>query len=284
MIEDRLLYKLAKKYAPQSLRNRTRSTVRLALDAFAGLRGLNPKCATPDFLIVGAQKAGTTSLFGWLVESGLVQSPMLKEIGYFDARWHLPIKYRGYFKSRHSDLLVGEATPSYLAFPEVPERVRSTLGPECKIIIVLREPVARAVSHYFHERRLGFEKRDMYEAMVAEQDLIAEAFDTSTSASRRRYILTHNSYVYRSTYSDRLAPWLEQFDRENLMILNSEAMFLNPSEAVASVADFLGADIKNPTSYKPRNRNSYVFEDNRVATFLEERLSDEQKHYKNWDY
>ena len=168
MIENNGLYSLAKEHAPQSFRNKMRSTVRSFVDVYAGLRGLSSDCALPDFLIVGAQKAGTTSLFNWLVESGFVQAPIVKEVGFFDTRWHWPINYRGYFRARRPDCLIGEATPSYLAFPEVPERVTATLGSSCKIIVVLRDPVGRSVSHYFHERRLGFEKRNMYAAMIEE--------------------------------------------------------------------------------------------------------------------
>lgn len=284
MIESNGLYNLAKDRAPQSFRNRMRSTVRSAGDLYAGLRGLNPNNALPDFLIVGAQKAGTTSLFNWLIESGLVQEPMYKEVGYFDTRWHWPIKYRGYFKARQSDCLIGEATPSYLAFPEVPERVFSVLGAGCKIIIVLRNPVDRSVSQYFHECRLGFEKREMYTAMIEEDSLLEEAFDTGTSASRRRYILTHFSYVYRSRYSERIAPWLKQFDRDNILLLKSEEMFSKPHESIESVANFLDVSVKKTTQFNAKNTNAYVFEDDRVAAYLQDRLSAETEHYNNWNY
>lgn len=284
MIENHGLYNLAKDHAPQSLRNQFRRTARSMIDVYAGLRGLSPKCALPNFLIVGAQKAGTTSLFNWLVESGLVLPPIVKEVNYFDARWHWPINYRGYFRARQPDYLLGEATPSYLAFPEVPERVSAVLGSNCKIIIVLRDPVGRSVSHYFHERRLGFEKRDMYTAMIEEDKLIEEAFDTNTSASRRRHILTHCSYVYRSQYTERLAPWLKHFDKDNIIILKSEDMFKNPRETVESVAEFLSAKVKKTTQFNARNTNSYVFQDSRVASYLEDRLSAETQCYNNWDY
>lgn len=284
MIENNNLYILAKEHVPQRVRNYMRSTTRSLIDLYAGVRGLNPNCALPDFLVVGAQKAGTTSLFNWLIESGFVQAPLVKEVGYFDSRWHWPIKYRGYFNARQADCQVGEATPSYLAFPEVPERVSAVLGPSCKIIIVLRDPVGRAVSHYFHERRLGFEKRDMYTAMIEEDNLITEAFEDSTSASRRRYILTHFSYVYRSNYTERIAPWLKQFDKEDMIIIKSEDMFKNPGETVDRVADFLSVNVKTPTQFHAKNTNSYEFKDRRVASFLEDRLSAEIKNYNEWVY
>lgn len=284
MIENHGLYRLVKQHASQSLRNHVRFSARSILDCYAGIRGLDPNRALPDFLIVGAQKAGTTSLFNWLVESGLVETPLVKEVGYFDTRWNWPVKYRGYFKAKQNGRLIGEATPSYLAFPEVPERVANELGPDCKIIMVLREPVSRSISHYFHERRLGFEKRDMYTAMIEEADLIEEALDEATPASRRKYILTHCSYVYRSMYSKRILPWLDQFERDNVLIIKSEHMFANPSHTVREVADFLSVEIATTTQFDAKNTNSYQFEDDRVATFLEEQLREECVKYNNWSY
>ena len=284
MIENNVLYNFTKEHTPQSFRNYMRFTARSLVDVYAGFRGLNPNRALPGFLIVGAQKAGTTSLFNWLVDTGIAEAPLHKEVGYFDTRWDWPIKYRGYFGLQKSARLVGEATPSYFAFPEVPERVSSVLGPECKIIIVLRDPVDRSVSHYFHERRLGFEKRDMYTAMIEEESLIDEAFDTRTSSLRRRHILTHNSYVYRSMYSERLKPWFEHFDRENILIIKSEDMFNNPHSTVNSVAEFVGEKANIATQYSARNTNSYVFEDSRVATYLKKSLSAESAKFKDWTY
>lgn len=284
MIENNGIYKLAKDHVPQYFRNHMRSSARTLVDLYAGLRGLNPNCALPDFLVIGAQKAGTTSLFNWLIEAGIVQSPLVKEVGYFDSRWHWPINYRGYFRARQADCTIGEATPSYLAFPEVPERVATVLGAKCKIIIVLRDPVGRSISHYFHERRLGFEKRDMYDAMIEEDRLISEAFDTRTSASRRRFILTHCSYVYRSNYSQRIAPWLAQFEKDDIKIIKSEDMFMNPGDTVEQVANFLSVKARNSLQFEARNTNSYVFEDNRVATFLTDRLSAETQNYNDWVY
>ena len=284
MIENSGLYGFAKEHAPQAFRNQMRSTVRSLVDVYAGVRGLSPRCMLPDFLIVGAQKAGTTSLFNWLVESGSVQSPIVKEVGFFDARWHWPINYRGSFKSRKPGCLIGEATPRYLPFPEVPQRVSAALGPECKIIVVLRDPIDRTVSHYFHERRLGFEKRSMHEAMTEEDALIEEAFDGRTSASRRRYILTHCSYVYRSRYSERLAPWFEHFDRSDMLFLRSEDMFGNPRATLDAVSDFLGVELGESVSLRARNRNAYVFEDERVAAYLKDRLGAESRNYADWVY
>jgi len=208
------------------------------------MRGLDSRRALPDFLIVGAQKAGTTSLFNWLVKSGVAQSPLLKEVHYFDARWRWPVNYRGYFAPRKEASLIGEATPSYLAFPEVPERAVKVLGSECKIIILLRHPVDRAVSHYFHNRRLGLEKRAMYTAMAEEERLIEEAFEPGTSATRRRYILANCSYVYR----------------------------------------ILSAKVSKAVDFNAKNTGSYTFDNPLVAAYLADKLQAEVEAYENWSY
>ena len=284
MLENLRSYKLVRRGLPQTVRNRVRYGLRLLLDAVAAMRGLDSRRALPDFLIVGAQKAGTTSLFNWLVKSGVAQSPLLKEVHYFDARWRWPVNYRGYFAPRKEASLIGEATPSYLAFPEVPERAVKVLGSECKIIILLRHPVDRAVSHYFHNRRLGLEKRDMYTAMGEEERLIEEAFEPGTSATRRRYILANCSYVYRSRYSERIAPWIEHFGKHNVMIVNSERMFLNPGQTVHSVARFLSAKVSKAVDFNAKNTGSYTFDNPLVAAYLADKLQAEVEAYENWSY
>jgi len=121
MIENTGVYGLAKDRLPQKLRNRFRSTSRLVIDSYAGIRGLSAKRATPDFLIIGAQKAGTTSLFNWLVESGFTQPPIVKEVHYFDTLWDWPINYRGYFSVSqyyHGYRLGSEIRDMYTAMTE----------------------------------------------------------------------------------------------------------------------------------------------------------------------
>ena len=119
---------------------------RVARRASADLRAL------PDFVIIGAQKAGTTSLWRYLVEHPQIVGPTEKEIHFFDARFDRGARwYRARFPLRASlrrgARLTFEASPYYLAHPFVPARVRAML-PDAKLVVLLRDPVERAWSHY----------------------------------------------------------------------------------------------------------------------------------------
>src|SRR5436189_26280 len=121
----------------------------------------------PDFLILGAQKAGTTALYAYLRWHPQVTGPSFKEVSFFDRhyargeRWyraHLPVRRRA---------VVGEASPSYLFHPLAPERVARML-PEARLIALLRNPVDRAFSHYQHEVALGREQLSFEDALAGE--------------------------------------------------------------------------------------------------------------------
>ena len=161
MIESSAGFKFLKSALGQSARNAGRHVYRIGVDHWAGLRGRLRPGALPQVLVIGAQKAGTTTVFGALCETPGVLPPLTKEIGFFDARFEYgEIFYRGFFDPVASGIksLTAEATPSYLYFPEVPKRVREMLGANVKVVVVLRDPVRRALSHYFHSSRLGYEK------------------------------------------------------------------------------------------------------------------------------
>jgi tRNA(Leu) C34 or U34 (ribose-2'-O)-methylase TrmL len=137
----------------------------------------SPARCLPDFLIIGAQKAGTTSLFAHLNEHPAVWMAPWKECHFFSRPWLPTTAYRGFFLMRSTRrrierrlgrrLLVGEATPYYLFHPLAPLRAARAL-PKAKLIVLLRDPVERAYSHYRHEVRLGLETLSFEEALDAE--------------------------------------------------------------------------------------------------------------------
>jgi len=125
----------------------------------------------PDFLIIGAQKAGTTSLLSYLGQHPNVTPGFNKEPRYFTSFFAQPLSvYRSNFPLQHAVLperMTGEATPYYLFHPDVPERVQAVL-PDVKIIVLLRNPVDRCISHYFHEKKYAHEDLSLQEALKAD--------------------------------------------------------------------------------------------------------------------
>ena len=122
----------------------------------------------PDFLVIGAQKAGTTALYAYLRWHPGITGPSWKEVSFFDRHWWRgEAWYRGQFPLRGRGRLVGEASPSYLFHPLAPERVHS-LVPGARLVALVRDPVARAYSHYQHEVALGREPLGFEDALAAE--------------------------------------------------------------------------------------------------------------------
>ncbi|NER33207.1 MAG: sulfotransferase domain-containing protein [Oscillatoria sp. SIO1A7] len=202
----------------------------------------------PDFLIIGAQKCGTTSLYKCLIAHPHILSATQKEVHFFDNNyskgldWYrsqFPMPSREEMRSNQK-LVVGEASPYYIFHPLVPERVRLHF-PEVKLIVLLRDPVARAWSQYHHEVRLGFEQLSFEEALAAETERLAGEVERMRS-DETYYSYNHQHYTYlsRGIYVEQLKAWMELFPREQFLILESEAFFGNPGETVAETMAFLG--------------------------------------------
>ena len=213
----------------------------------------------PDFLIIGAQKAGTTSLYEYLCEHPCVTSSTLKEVHYFDLAYGRgPNWYRAHFHpAKVPGGITGEASPYYLFHPLVPERVARDL-PEVKLIVLLRDPVSRAHSHHNHERALGFEKLDFEAALRSEAERLRGEEEKILADPRyRSFAHQHHSYLARSRYAEQLGRWFAHFDRERFLILSAEDLFERPREVVTECQRFLGLEPVAPADVSPRNARSY---------------------------
>ena len=214
----------------------------------------------PDFLILGAMKAGTTSLYRYLAQHpDFARGKRKEEVHYFDKHWTKEIAwYERFFPSRWDRvraslsgrrLFTGESSPYYLFHPCVPARVKACL-PRARLIVLLREPVARAWSHYHHSFRKGDETLDFAEALAREPERLQGeeerlARDDAYFSKPHR----HFSYLARGIYADQLERWFQSFERDRFLILKSEDLFARPREAVARVTDFLGLARRDPASY-----------------------------------
>jgi Sulfotransferase domain len=246
----------------------------------------------PSFLVVGAQRAGTTSLFDYLGRHPDVASPAggeesvawAKELHFFDDKfWRGVDWYRSFFPTvagqrvarlRGGDLVTGEATPYYLFHPAVPGRVAATL-PEVRLVALLRDPIERAYSHYQLMCRKGLEQLSFEDAVTAEAERLAgEEERLIADPHYRSYHHRHHAYLARGLYADQLERWLGHFPREQLMVLHAEEFFARPAEMYAQVLAFLGLRPHRPDNFRHRNRASYAPIDPKLRARLEERLAE----------
>jgi sulfotransferase family protein len=206
----------------------------------------------PDFLILGAQKAGTTALYAYLRRHPGITGPSWKEVSYFDRHYARgEAWYRGNFpnRARTRGKLVGEASPSYLFHPLGPERVRA-LVPEARLIALVRNPVDRALSHYNHEVALGREPLSFEDALAAEEERL-EGEEERLRSDPRYFSRAWWSHTYKSRgrYAEQLEHWLAVFPHEQLVIVPSEELLGEPERTHGQVLEFIGAPQHSLPSY-----------------------------------
>ncbi len=217
----------------------------------------------PDFLIIGVMKGGTTSLFRYLSKHPQVLPPFRKEIKYFDCNYFKgKAWYRSHFplKKKFTDgsKLTGEATPYYIFHPEAPRRIASAL-PQAKIIILLRNPIDRAYSHYQHMARVGREPLSFEDAISAEPKRLAgEVKKIRAEARYPTYRHLQYSYLGRGEYLTQIKKWYGLFPEENILILQSENLYQNTAETVQKAQEFLKISVWHPeNAYSVFKEGSY---------------------------
>jgi hypothetical protein len=204
-----------------------------------------------NYLIIGAQKCGTSSLYKYLLQHPKIVRAATKEVGFFDKSFHKGTRWyekqfrHGRLTRKLLGMLAGEATPEYLYNPVVPQRVFDSY-PDIKLIAILRNPVERAYSRYQHLCREGLETLDFETAIDAEIKVLHGDIDNNG-------LLTNSvpsifKYLRRGIYVDQLALWHSVFPKEQLLILFFEDFKKDPAETTQKVTDFLGL--------KPHNVNT----------------------------
>ena len=184
----------------------------------------------PDFLGLGTQKGGTTTLHWLLAQHQQVHLPECKEVQFFTQHHHQGEGwYRSHFEKASPLQRCGEITPFYLFHPEAPGRIQALL-PQAKLIVLLRDPVERAISHYFHARKRGFEPLELEKAFAAEP---------SRLASGDPFSFQKHSYLSRSRYLEQLDRYEALFPRHQLLILRSEDLFQHVEQIWPRLLEFL---------------------------------------------
>ncbi len=220
----------------------------------AGRKRLSAAGPRVGFLIVGAQKCGTTALAASLAaHPGLSVAPG-KEVHFFDdpdrqgADWATADVARAYaraFPGWEGQSLAGEATPIYLYLPRVPAAVRR-YNEAMRIVVVVREPGARACSQYRHEVRLGRERRSFYAALALEAWRLRTARGDLGPVSPVRA----HSYLDRGRYARQIARWLDVFPSRQVLVLRHEDLWTRHDETLRRVFAHLG--VPEPRPLPPR--------------------------------
>lgn len=225
----------------------------------------------PDFVVIGAKRGGSTSLYNYMLEHPNTV-PMfpgrqhIKGAHYYDTRYargltwyrsHFPIEVGGrpLARPKLSPAICGEASPYYLFHPLAAERLAHDY-PDVRIIVVLRDPVERAYSHFKERTHHGGETLSFEEALDAEADRIRGeeerilADNSYVSAEHENH-----SYLAQGRYLDMLPRWFKFFPRKQIHIALSEEFYADPNRQVNEVWKFLGLP---PSRLRSRVRYNYL--------------------------
>lgn len=224
----------------------------------------------PDFVVVvvvGGQKCGTTSLYHYISHHPQVISAKTKEVHYFDLnfekgdRWYneqfpSPLeKIKRSIKIKKK-VITGEASPYYMVLPFAIERMHS-YNSHIKIIVLLRDPIERALSHFYHEKKLDMEKLSIEDAIKeegvrTEGELKKMEHDTSYKSINYQ----HYTYLKRGEYAEQIKNLLTFFDKKNILLIQSEEFYRDTEKVMSKVYNFLNIDEVH-CKYEVKNKSKY---------------------------
>jgi hypothetical protein len=256
----------------------------------------------PDFLIIGAARSGTTSLYEYLIQHPSIIRGIGKEVYFFDKEFQKGVNwYKSFFptnfvKSRlenklQTNCLTCEATPRYLYHPSTPKRVFEII-PNVKLIILLRNPIDRAYSHYQMEVSSGNEDLSFEDAIDQEKNRISDDMQKMENDENFYSVnFYRKSYLTRGIYVDQIKRWFKYFPREQFLILKSENLYSDPSKVYGQVLDFLDLSKFKLNSFEAHRMRKY----SNISPETRKKLSNYFKpHNKqlyellgknfNWDY
>ncbi|MEJ5915156.1 sulfotransferase [Pseudokineococcus sp. 1T1Z-3] len=228
-----------------ALRHRVRDVTRRQVrSARATVRARTGRAGDlPSFVVAGAQRCGTTSLHQDLLRHPQVRGAAGKELQFFTLHHERGLDwYRGCFPRLAPGQQTFESTPYYLFDPAAPARLAAAL-PAAKVVVLLRDPVTRALSHHRHSVRTGAERLPLAQALAAEPQRLAAARALGPGSSAGHRALRAWSYVARGRYGEQLSRWVAAVGRERLHVVRSEELHADPAREHARLLAFLGLDV-----------------------------------------
>ena len=219
-----------------------------------------------DFFIVGAPKAGTTSLYHYLNEHPQIEMSLQKEPDYFSDkeiqiqglyysrnRIDTEEKYNGLFNTQKKDVIFGEGSVSYLFYPTVAQDIK-VYNPNAKIIIMLRNPIDRAFSHYLMDYRLG---------------LVSDSFEDiiNKKSKHKNAHLFYQQYIKVGEYAAQLKRYCDIFDKKNILLIDYENFKSDVTGTVNSAYSFLNISAEFSVDINKKH-NTFTMPKNKLIRFV----------------
>lgn len=236
-----------------------------------------------DFIIAGTQKGGTTALDEYFRKHQNICMAEKKEVHFFDEDRYFDnhitnySKYHKYFNPNDHSQVIGEATPIYMYWNKAIERIH-VYNSQIKLIIILRNPIERAFSHWNMERDKGRDSRTFLQAIIDEDSKIN---------SQNHFQNKTFSYLDRGYYSKQIKNIYNYFNKNQLLILRNEDLRQDPDNILVDIAKFLSIPPFNPIDHKEINSRSYPFKMSKEElSFLKKFYQEEFNSLENilkWD-
>ena len=235
----------------------------------------------PGFIMIGAQRCGTTSLFRALTAHPQLMRPLFhKGVNYFDLNYYRGADwYRSHFPlaeiarrrtARYGPAMAFEASGYYLYHPFALQRLAVDL-PAIKLVAMVRNPVERAFSAYKHEFARGFEQESFERALALEDERLAGEVDRMREDPiYESFPHRHHSYRRRGQYAEQLERALALVPAERVHVIQSEAFFRHPADEYRRLVSFLGLRPFEPADFGQHNSRPGVPMDQKTRRMLEE--------------
>ena len=222
----------------------------------------------PDFLIIGAPRSGTSSLYSYLVQHHSILPCKIKEPNYFSMYYNRsPSWYKTFFSTKwnkflcetktKSKAITGEASTQYYWHPHVPKRVKKLI-PNAKIIILLRNPIDRSYSQYEMEVRHDNEELTFEAAIKEEKNRISNEMD-KMSHNEHYFSSKYTMYAYleKSIYVNYIKNWLKYFPKDQFLFLKSETFFQETESILEKTFQFLDLPSQKFSNFKILRKGNY---------------------------
>ncbi len=248
----------------------------------------------PDFIIIGAARCGTTSLYNYMISHPNIISASQKELHFFDLNFNKGLSWyeSKFFKdnNKEKNFSIGESSPYYIYHPYAPYRI-SKIIPDVKLIAMLRNPIDRAYSNHQYAVKMKVENLSFEEAITKEHERLEGELEKMQN-DENYFSFNHQnfSYLTRGIYVDQLKTWYNLFSKQQILVIRSEDFYDDSNVITNQVFEFLGIPKYKVHTSTVYNKGDYPSMSNTTRSRLKEFFKPHNEHLSkllnknfNWD-